>query len=216
MIFSISNGQRNWSLEFGPDSVLLEVRSVPNESVENSIEIPLSVWNLLESQRLRFMEEALTGGPLTDAERQRPYEVHEILPDVQGSIRGWEGQEIVVDNASTSDSGVATLSPTGTSRTAGSTTSTNLFDLAVNRYGFDHPVFDDDDSTEEDVVEENDDDDSDDDFDNDNKENVPPTTSTPEQGGENQRSPTQLRRSAGVPFGRLENIPQSVFRSLFQ
>ena len=108
MIFSVSNEQKNWSLEFGPDSVLLEVRTLPNESVENSIEIPLSVWNLLESRRLRFMEEALIGGPLTDAERQRPYEVHENLPDVQGPIRGWEGQEIVIDNASTSDSGVAT------------------------------------------------------------------------------------------------------------
>ena len=82
MIFSVSNEQKSWSLEFGPDSVLLEVRTLPNESVENSIEIPLSVWNLLESRRLRFMEEALIGGPLTDAERQRPYEVHENLHDV--------------------------------------------------------------------------------------------------------------------------------------
>ena len=169
------------------------------------------------------MEEALIGGPLTDAERQRPYEVHENLPDVQGPIRGWEGQEIVIDNASTSDSGVATLSPTGTSRTARSSVSPNLFDLPVNRYGFDYPVFDDDDTTEEVVMEDNDDDDDDDDdeysddgSDNENKENVPPAASTPGQGGENQPPPNQLRRSTGIPFGRLENIPQSVFRSLFQ
>ena len=164
-MISVSNAERNWSLEFGLDSVLLQVRSVPDESVENSIEIPLSVCNLLESRRLRFMEKALIWGPLTDAERQRPYEVHENLPDVQGPIRGWEMQEIVIDNASTSDSGVVTLSPTGTSRTARSSVSPTLFDLAVNRYGFDYPVFDDDDddSTEEVVMEDNDDDDSDDD-----------------------------------------------------
>ena len=208
---SVSNEER--SLEFGPDSVLLQVRSVPNESVENSIEKPLSVWNLLESRRLRFMEEALIGGPHTEAERQRPYEVHENLPDVQGPIRGWERQEIVLDNASTSDSGVATLSPTGTSRTARPSVSPTFFDLAVNRYGFDYPVLDDDDSTEEVVMKDDDDDDSDDESDNENKENVPPATSTPEQGGENQPPSNQLRRSIGIPFGRLENIPQSVFRS---
>ena len=123
----------------------------------------------------------------------------------------------MIDNVSTSDSGVATLSPTGTSRTTRSSVSPNLFDLAVNRYGFDYPVFDDDDvTTEEVVMEDNDDDDSDDDYDDENKEIVPPATSTPEQGGENQPPANQLRRSTGIPFGRLENIPQSVFRYLFQ
>ena len=71
----------------------------------------------------------------------------------------------MIDNASTSDSGVATLSPTGTGRTARSSVSTNLFDLAVNRYGFDYPVFGDDDDSTEQIVMENNDDDDDDDYD---------------------------------------------------
>ena len=129
-------------------------------------------------------------GPHTDAESQRPFENHENLPDVQGPIRGREGQEIVIDNASTSDSGMATLPPTGSSRTARSSVSLNLFDLAVNRYGFDYPVFDDDDSTEEVVMEDNDD------SDNENKENVPPATSTPERGGENNLHQTNREEAA--------------------
>jgi len=65
MIFSASSAELNWSLEFGPESVLLELRNISTETVVKFIELPLSVWNLLESQRLRFMEEALTGAPLT-------------------------------------------------------------------------------------------------------------------------------------------------------
>ena len=56
----------------------------------NSIELPLSLWNLLESQRLRFMEELLTGAPLTQEQQRRPYREHENLevPGIQEPIRG--------------------------------------------------------------------------------------------------------------------------------
>ena len=87
------------------------------------------------------MDVALTGAPLTQAEQQRPTEVPENLPAMQSPIRGWEGQENVIDNGSTAYCGVATLSPTDTSGTVRSSVSPNIFDLAVNRYVFDHPVF---------------------------------------------------------------------------
>ena len=112
-----------WSLEFGPDTVSLEVQHFAEEALLNSIEIPLAVWNLLESQRPRFLEDAISGAPLTEDEQARPYEVHEqanvpnLLPNRamrQDAIRGWEGQEIVIDNGSTTDSGIDTMSP-GTS-----------------------------------------------------------------------------------------------------
>ena len=76
------------------------------------MDFPLAVWSLLESQRLRFLEEAISGAPLTEDEQARPYEVHEQanVPNLlanhamrQGAIRGWEGQEIVIDNGSTTD-----------------------------------------------------------------------------------------------------------------
>ena len=71
--------------------------------LENSIELSPSMWNVLESQRLRFMEGALAGAPFAQAEQQRPYEVHEKLPALQDPIRGWERQVIVIDNGSTAD-----------------------------------------------------------------------------------------------------------------
>ena len=78
---------------------------------------------LLEIQRLRFLGDAISGAPLTEDEQARPDEVHEQanVPNLllnrtmrQGAIRGWEGQEIVIDNGSTTDSGIGTMSP-GTS-----------------------------------------------------------------------------------------------------
>ena len=108
----------NWSLEFGPATVSLEVQNFADEAVLNSIEIPLSLWNLLESQRLRFLKDAISGAPLTEDELARPYEVHEeanvpnLLPNHairQDALRDWEGQEIVIDNGSTTDSGIGTI-----------------------------------------------------------------------------------------------------------
>ena len=72
MIFSVSRTEVNWSLEFGPESFYLEAHNISTQKVVNSIELPLSVSNLLESQKLSFMEEALTGAPLTQEQQQRP------------------------------------------------------------------------------------------------------------------------------------------------
>ena len=48
------------------------------------------MWNRLENQRLRFMEEALTGDPLTQEQQQRTFEVRENLevPGIPDPIRG--------------------------------------------------------------------------------------------------------------------------------
>ena len=64
------------------------------------------------------MEKPLTVAPLTQEEQQRQYEVHESLekPGIQDPIPGWQCQEVVVDDFSTSDSDVTTMSPMGTSR----------------------------------------------------------------------------------------------------
>ena len=137
MIFSLSSAEVNWSLEFGPGSSLIEVRKRSTEKVVYSIELPLSVWNTLERQRLRFMDEALTGAPLTREQQQRPNEVHENpeVPGIQDTFRGCEDQEGVVDNVCTSDFAV-TMSPIGTSGNETTPTSPNIFVSAVNRYGF--------------------------------------------------------------------------------
>ena len=65
----------------------------------------------------------------------------------------------MVVNFSTSDSGVATISPTSTSGTDLTPSSPSIFDLAVTRYGSDYPVFDENNGDGVDVdVSENDDD----------------------------------------------------------
>ena len=99
------------------------------------------------------MEEALTGAPLTLEQQQRPYEVHENLevPGIQYPFRGWEAQEVVVDNFSTSDSGVATMSPLGTSGIGTTPTSPNIFGVGVNRYSVYYHVFDEDNGDEADA-----------------------------------------------------------------
>ena len=121
------------------------------------------MWNALESKRLRFMEEALTGALLTQVEQREVYEVHENSPAMQDPVRAWERQEIFFDNGSTADSGKATLSPTDSSGTVTSPVLPNIFDLVVRRYSFDFPVLEVDDG-EEVNVDNNDDDENDDDF----------------------------------------------------
>ena len=107
------------------------------------------MWNLLESQRLAFLEDAISGAPLTEDEQARPYEVHEqanvtsLFPNRemgQLAIRGGEGQAIVIDNGSTTDSGTGTMSPGTSSATEATNVSPSIFDLAVDHYRFDYPV----------------------------------------------------------------------------
>ena len=209
----------NWSLEFGPDTVSLEVQNFADQAVLNSIEIPLVVWNLLESQRLRFLEDAISGAPLTEDEQAGPYEVHEqanvtnLLPNHamrQDAVRGWEEQEIVIDNGSTIDSGVGTMSP-GTSAVRETTiVSPSIFDLAIDRYGFDYPVWTDNSGDDGDVQgQEQFDDDEEDEED---RENFSPAGDHEDDDNQLQR----LRRSNGVPFQTVVNKTDSVIRSLFQ
>ena len=107
------------------------------------------MWNLLESQRLRFLEDAISGSPLTEDEQARTYEVHEqanvasLLPNHamrEDALRGWYGQEIVIDNGSTTDSGIDTMSPGTSTVTETTNISPSIFDLATDRYGFNYPV----------------------------------------------------------------------------
>ena len=219
MTFSVSNNNMNWSLEFGPDTVSLEVQNFADEAVVISIEIPLAVWSLLECQRLRFLEDAISGAPLTEDEQARPYEVHEqanvpnLLPNHamrQDALWGWEGQEIVLDNGSTTYSGIGTMSPGISTVTETKKVSPSIFDLAIDRYGFDYPVWTDNYGDDVDVHgQEQFDDDEEDEED---KEITPPAGDHDDDDNQAQR----LRRSNGVPFQRVENITDNVIRSLFQ
>ena len=155
----------------------------------------------------------------TQEQHQRPYEIYENpeVPGIQDLTRGWEGQEVVVDNSSTSESGVAAMYPMGTSGTDMTPNSPNIFELAVAPYGFDHLVFDEGNGDGVDTdVSDNDDDPNFEIYDEENEENVPPVAQTHNREGKNHPHSAQLRRSQGVPFQRLEIVPESVIRSFFE
>ena len=67
--------------------------------------------------------------------------MHDPIP-----VRYW--QEFVIDNDSTADQSMATLSSMDASGTVRSLVSSHFFDQAVNGYGFEYPVFEDDNDEE--------------------------------------------------------------------
>ena len=109
------------------------------------------------------------------------------------------------------------MSPMGTGGTDTTPTSPNIFDLAAICYGFDYPVFDEINGDGVDVdVSDSEDETNIKNDDEQKAEILPPVAQTPNQEGENNTHPVRLRRSQGVPFQRLENVPKSVIRSLVE
>ena len=102
------------------------------------------------------------------------------------------------------------MSPGTSTATETTNFSPSIFDLAIDRYGFDYPVLADNSRADVDVhgQEHFDDDDEEDEED---KENSPPAG----DHNDDDNQPQRLRRSNGVLFHRLENITASVIRSLF-
>ena len=65
MIFSVSNDDIEWSLDFGQDSVTLTVKDLVQDVTINSQEIPLAAWSLLLSRRQQFLNNHLARVPVT-------------------------------------------------------------------------------------------------------------------------------------------------------
>ena len=66
MIFSVSNEGIQWTLDFGPDSVTIAVNELDQNFTISSQEIPLASWQLLLSQRQRFLDNHLPRVPITE------------------------------------------------------------------------------------------------------------------------------------------------------
>ena len=87
----------------------------------------------------------------------------------------------MVKKFSTSDSGVATVSPMGTTRPDTTLTSPNIFDLAVTRLGFIYPLLDEDNVDRVDVcVSHNDDDTNSENDDQRSAKKLPTVSQTPD------------------------------------
>ena len=194
MKFTVSSNGTQWVLDFGPDSVVLSVRDLDENLTIRSLEILLAAWSLLLSQRQEFLNNHLPRVPIAPNQHGTFEKRKEVLSSVgaQGTdTRGYELSDL-------EDTEIISEGP--------------AVDMdSVYRLGIDTPfsrsTFDDfqmqgstaanpkkvDDEAE--------------------KENSAPTTSIPES--ERPTEPLRLLRTR--PFGtRLENVPESVYRTLFR
>lgn len=193
MIFTVSNDGIEWSLDFGPDSVLITVKDLVQEMIMSSQEIPLQAWNLLLDQRQQFLDNHLARVPIT--------------PNQEGT---WEMRDEVLSSvgAQPMDTSGYQLSDLEDIEFAWENPDMDLD--AVYRPGVDTPfspsLFDNlgwGSETNPIIVDEEED-----------KENEPPSTPTTSW---RPNEPPPLRRSFGRHFGQqIENLPDTVYRDLFE
>ena len=194
MQFTVSNNGTQWILDFTPDSVVLSVKDLDENLTISSLEIPLAAWSLLLSQRQEFLSNHLPRVPITP-NQQGTFEMRE---EVLSSVGAQDTNTSGYDLSDLEDIEFSWEDP--------------AVDMdSVYRPGIETPfspsIFDDfqmEGSTATNPIIVDDEED---------KENSAPTTTTPES--ERPTEPPRLLRSR--PFGtRLENVPDSVYRTLFR
>ena len=194
MQFTVSNNRTQWILDFTPDSVVLSVKDLDENLTISSLEIPLAAWSLLLSQRQEFLSNHLPRVPIT--------------PNQQGTL---EMREEVLSSVGAQDTDTSGYELSDLEDIEFSWEDPAVDMDSVYRPGIDTPfspsIFDDfqmqgSTATNPIIVDDEED-----------KENSAPTTTTPES--ERPTEPPRLLRSR--PFGtRLENVPDSVYRTLFR
>ena len=194
MIFSISNDGVQWTLDFGPDTVTNTVKHLDQKLTISSQEIPLAAWQLLLSQIQAFLNNHLAQVTIT--------------PNQQGLF---EMRQEVLSSVGAQDLDTSSYQVSNLENIEFNWEDSQLDTDAVFRPGIDTPfsptTFDDlsmGASVENPLVlnEEEDEENS-----------PPPAPSTPESVRPTE--PHRLQRSR--PFGsRIENVPDYVFRNLFQ
>ena len=196
MIFSVSKNGTQWTLDFGPDSVVLSVKDLDENITFSSLENPLAAWSLLLSHRQEFLDNHLPRVPITPNQQGTFEKQEEVLCTVgaQDTDRsGYELSDLEDIEFSWEDPAVDIDS--------------------VYRPGIDTPFFPSvfdyfqmEGSTAANPIIVDDEE---------NKENsAPTTTTTTTTESERPTEPPRFLRSR--PFGtRLENVPESVYRTLF-
>ena len=192
MIFSVSNDGIQWTLDFGPDSVTIAVNDLDQNMTISSHEIPLAAWQLLLTQRQDFLNNHLARVPIT--------------PNQEGTM---EMRDEALSSVGAQDMDTSSYQVSDLEDIEFNRENSQLDMDSVFRPGIDTPfsptVFDDllmgDGSVEKPIVLDEEED----------KENAAP--STPESVRPTE--PPRLQRSRA--FGaRMENVPDYVFRNLFQ
>ena len=67
--FTVSNNGTQWILDFGPDSVVLSLKDLDENLTISCLEIPLTAWSLLLSQRQENLDNQLPPVLLTPNEQ---------------------------------------------------------------------------------------------------------------------------------------------------
>ena len=190
MIVSVSNDGIQWTLDFGPDFVTIEVNDLDEKLTISSQEIPLAAWQLLLSQRQHFLNNHLPRVPITQNQERTMEMRDEVLSsvgaqdldtssyqvsDLEDIEFNWEKSQLDMD---------AVFRP-GIDTPFSQTT----FDDLIMEGTVENPI----------VLDEEED-----------KENAPPSTSESVRPME----PPRLQRSR-ASGARMENVPDYVFRNLF-
>ena len=193
MIFSVSHDGIQWTLDFGPDSVTFAVNDLDKNITVSSQKTPLAAWQLLLSQRQDFLKNHLARVPIFPNQEG----TMEMREEIRSSVGA---QYLDTSSYQVSDLEDMELNWEG-----------SQLDMdAVFRPDIDTPfsptTFDDllmgDGSVENPIVLDEEED----------KENAPPPTTTE---CVRPTEPPRFRRSRA--FGaRMENVPNYVYRSLFQ
>ena len=193
MIFSVSNDGIQSTLDFGPDSVTISVNELNQNITSSSQEIPLAAWKLLLAQRQDFLNNHLARVPIT--------------PNQEGTM---EMRDEVLSSVGAQDLDTSSYPVSDLEDIEFNWEDSQLDMDAVFTPGIDTPfsptTFDDlsmGGSVENPIVLDEEED----------KEISPPAPSTPESVRFTE--PPRLQRSR--PFGtRVENVPDYVYRNLFQ
>ena len=193
MTFSVSNDGIQWTLDFGPDSVTIAVNDLDQNITISSQELPLVAWQLLLSQRQDFLNNHLARVPIT--------------PNQEGTM---EMRDAVLSSVGAQDLDTSSYQVSDLEDIEFNWENSQLEMDAVFRPGIDTPfspnTIDDflmgDGSVENPILLDEEED----------KENAPPP-STPVSV--RPMEPPRLQRSHA--FGaRIENVPEYVYRILFQ
>ena len=109
MQFTVSNNGTQWSLDYGPDSVVLSVKDLDENLTISSLEIPLAAWYLLLSQRPEFLNNYLPRVPITPNQLGTFEMREEVLSSVGAQdtdTRGYERSDLEVIGISWEDPAV--------------------------------------------------------------------------------------------------------------
>ena len=193
MIFSVSSDGIQWTLNFGPDSLTIAVNDLDQNITISSQEIPLAAWQLLLSQRQDFLNNHLARVPIT--------------PNQEGTM---EMREEVLSSVGAQDLDTSSYQVSDLEDIEFNLENSQLDMDAVFRPSIDIPfsptTFDDlsmEGSVENPIVLDEEED----------NENAAPPPSTPESVRPTEAPRLQRSRAFGA---RMENVPEYVFRNLFQ